>query len=105
MTPGGELMSGESLFGDIRKAYGTNPQFKIEIRNVTGRRLDRAGVLVLATYEEWQKNARNSKPANNARLSSVLFRQNPTAPNGFLWVRVHETWLPESVISVDPFDF
>ncbi|MFQ5994102.1 MAG: hypothetical protein ACE5K1_03330 [Acidiferrobacterales bacterium] len=105
VMPGGKLMSGKSLLGDIRKAYGTNPQFKIEIRNVVGRRLDKIGVLMLATYEEWQKNALNSKPANNARLSSALFRRDPSVPNGFLWVHVHETWLPEAVVSVDRFDF
>jgi hypothetical protein len=52
------------------------------------------GGLVLATYEEWQRQADGS---GSGRLSSVVFRQQPGTPNGLLWLHVHETWLPQAV--------
>ncbi len=30
---------------------------------------------------------------SNRRLSTVVFRVDPTGPNGLRWLRVHETWL------------
>ncbi len=61
--------------------------------------------IVLATYEEWQKGALNSKPPNNGRVSSAVFLKDRSRPNGLMWLHVHETWLPEAVVSADPFSF
>ena len=49
-----------------------------------------AGPLTLATYEEWQQTGDGTR----GRLSTVLFRDDPAAPNGLRWVHVHEVWLP-----------
>lgn len=102
--PGGKLLRGDALFADMRRAHGANPRFRIQIRNVEARRLGENGALILATYAGWQKNALNSKPPNNGRLSSALLKHDAAAPHGPLWLHVHETWLPEAVISMDPFD-
>lgn len=56
---------------------------------------------VLATYEEWQRNAIASKPADNGRIATALFR----AREQLRWIHVHETWLPRDVMAAGPFDF
>jgi hypothetical protein len=80
-------------------AHGSNPDFKIAIRNV---RLCRVmDGFVLATYEEWQRNAIASDPPDNGRVASVIFAN--TTP--IKWLHVHETWLPEAIASAGPYDF
>ncbi|MFQ5937836.1 MAG: hypothetical protein ACE5LB_15645 [Acidiferrobacterales bacterium] len=105
VLPEGRLWQGDVLFADMRHAHGTNPRLRIQIRNVETHVISKNSRLILATYEEWQKNAMNSKPPNNARLSTVLLRHDDAAPNGLLWLHVHETWLPEAVVALDPFAF
>ena len=80
-------------------AHGSNPDFRIAIRNVRLRRL--MGGFVLATYEEWQRNALASEPPDNGRVASVVF----AASSPLKWLHVHETWLPESIASQGPYDF
>lgn len=105
VMPGGRLLRGDTLFADIRQAHGVNPWFRIQVRNVGARSIGEDGTLVLATCEEWQKNALNSKPPNDARLSSALLKRDGAAPNGILWLHMHETWFPQAVVSADRFDF
>jgi hypothetical protein len=45
--------------------------------------------MAVMTYHELQLN--DGVP--NQRLSTVVFRQDPAAPNGLVWVHVHETWM------------
>ena len=47
--------------------------------------------LVVAAYVESHELAERS----NHRQSTVIFRRDAAAPNGLLWVRVHETWLTD----------
>ena len=49
--------------------------------------LHQFGYLVLATYEELQDNDSQV----NSQLSTVLFQQALTTPNGLRWLHVHET--------------
>jgi hypothetical protein len=56
---------------------------------------------VLATYEEWQRNALASKPADNGRIATVVFK----IGDPLKWVHIHETWLPEAVMAPDDYDF
>lgn len=105
VMPGGKMLRGDALFDDMRRAHGSNLQFRIHIRNVEAHTLGEDGDLILVTYEEWQKNALNSKPPNNGRLSSALLKRSAAAPNGLVWLHVHETWLPQAIVSADPFDF
>jgi len=99
VPPAGTLLSSDDLTGGIRAAYGSNPDFRIAIRNLRIRhRWDRH---LLATYEEWQRNARASTPPDNGRVATVLF----DVDRGFRWLHVHETWLPESLMRAGPYDF
>ena len=52
-------------------------------------RFDSADLLV-ATYEEWHQTGDRT----TARISTGVFRHEAGAPNGLLWLHVHETWLP-----------
>lgn len=54
------------------------------------RLLDATDDLVVARYVEahqWPDGR------SNRRLSTVIFRRDPTGPHGVRWLRVHETWL------------
>ena len=99
IPPAGTLLTLEDFQTGLRAAHGTNPDFRIAIRNVKLRRV--LDSHILATYEEWQRNALASKPPDNARIASVLFNRNQSLE----WLHVHETWLPEPVASAGPYDF
>ena len=102
--PGGTVMGKQGLIDGVRRGYGKSPGFGVQIRNVRLRPLDCPGHL-LVNYEEWQKNAVNSKPANNARFSSAVFRIVSADPIRLKWFHLHETWLPRAVMDAGPFDF
>jgi len=99
VPPAGTLLTLEKISTSVRDAHATNPEFKIAIRNVVVRR--QIGDHVLATYEEWQRNALASSPPDNARIATVFFRGGPSLE----WLHIHETWLPESVARAGPYDF
>jgi len=99
IPPAGITQRCEDFFPQVRSAHASNPSFRIAIRNVQVRREERG--LVLATYEEWQRNALASTPPDNGRVASVLFRR----AEGLRWLHVHETWLPEEVMRAGPYDF
>lgn len=44
--------------------------------------------LALATYEEWHDLDRT-----RGRISSVLFGESESAPNGLAWLHLHEVWI------------
>jgi hypothetical protein len=104
ITPGGALLEGAALWSAMRSAWGSNPGFKIEIRDVRERRVSTTR-LVIASYEEWQKNALEATPANNARPPSALLELDDRAPHGLRWLHLHETWLPTNRVAGDPFAF
>jgi hypothetical protein len=99
VPPAGTLRSLDQLADAVRSAHGTNPEFRIAIRNVTLRR--QPDGYLLATYEEWQRNALVSTPPENARIATVLFRN--SVP--LRWLHIHETWLPEAVSRAGAYDF
>ena len=89
--PGGQTLTRDGLLAGLRGAHGSNPDFRIVVRDVTVRFTP--GDTVLATYTEWQSGAKASARPNNARLSTVLMTRR--AP--FVWMHLQETWLPEDV--------
>lgn len=99
VPPAGVLLRLEDIAAAVRGAHASNPAFRIAIRNVVVRRV--ADDVVLATYEEWQRNALASTPSDNGRLATVVFSK--TEP--LRWLHVHETWLPEPVAAAGPYDF
>jgi hypothetical protein len=99
IPPAGIILSLDELSSGIKNTYDTNPDFRIVIRNVKIQRvLDNE---IIATYEEWQRNALASTPPDNGRLATVIFKK--TDP--LQWLHVHETWMPETVQAAGPFDF
>ena len=99
IPPAGNFLSLAELQSSIYQNHATNPDFRISIRNVKIQGIWDG--IVLATYEEWQRNALASKPPDNARISSVVFKQSESLQ----WLHVHETWMPESIASAGPYDF
>ena len=102
--PGGVTMGKDGLVTSVSYAHGCSPTYKTQIRGVRLRPLECDSHL-LANYEEWQKNAVNSSPSNNGRVSSAVFRIVTLEPIKLAWLHLHETWLPRAVIDADPFDF
>ena len=99
IPPAGIILNLNNLASSIREGYASNPDFRIAIRNVQVRR--QSSNYILATYEEWQRNALASMPPDNARMVSVLF----TNAHPLRWLHVHETWMPAETVNTDPFDF
>ncbi len=103
IQPAGILLERGQLLDQLRAGHGASPDFRIRIRNVVVRQSpDRAGTM-LATYEEYQKGARNSARSDNARLSSALFHRD--ANGRLVWLHIHETWLPEAKHAPASFRF
>ena len=100
IPPSGATLNVDDFVTGVRDRHGSNESFKIQIRNVQLRVV--TAEYIISTYEEWQRNALASKPADNARLATVVFRR---SESGFKWTHIHETWLPDSVTDLDPFDF
>jgi hypothetical protein len=89
VTPDGDRVARDAVLDSIRSRYGRDDPgaFDIAVRNVELRAAtdDHATV----RYEEWQEH----EGETTGRLSTVLFRTDPAAPGGLLWLDVHETWL------------
>ncbi len=94
----GRVMTGEMLKDGFERGYGSNENFRIQIRDVSIRQ--EIDDLVLATYKEWQVGATQSAP-NNARVTSVLLKM--TTP--ITWLHIQETWLPDAEREAGSFDF
>ena len=90
VDPDGTVLGRRPIVEAIRKAHGrwTQAPGRIRIENV---RLHQASEdFALATYEEWH----DLPGGGNGRLSSVLFGADPEAPNGLVWLHLHEVWIP-----------
>ena len=99
VSPEGAVLEFEALVAALRQGHGTNPDFRIAIRDVTVRAQSESHVV--ATYQEWQRNARASAAPNNARITTAVFAAGPP----LRWLQVHETWLPADVAAAGPYDF
>lgn len=98
VTPDGQRLTYDDLAAMLHGTHGTNPDFRIRVRDVEIRHETPDAVLV--TYTEWQTGARASA-ADNARVTTVqLTRDQP-----FRWRHIHETWLPEPLRAAGSFDF
>ena len=99
IPPAGVQLGLTDLISWIKTAHGSNTDFRIAIRNVKVHCV--MPTHVLATYEEWQRNAINSTPPDNGRIATVLFERG----EGLRWRHIHETWLPAEQIAAGPYDF
>lgn len=99
ISPDGHRLARDTLLDGLRAGHGTNPDFRIAIRDVTVQQ--DLGDHVLATYTEWQRGSRTSGQPENARVATVVM----TREKPFRWLSVHETWLPKDVRVAGSFDF
>lgn len=99
IPPAGHFLGLAQISDAIRSGYGSNPNFRIQIRNVQIQR--EMGGYIVATYEEWQKNALATTPPNNGRIATVIFED----ADPLRWCHIHETSLPEDVVSADEYNF
>lgn len=99
IPPAGTLLGLADLSSSVRSGYASNPKFRVQVRRVQVHR--EFDGYVLATYEEWQRNALASTPADNGRLATVLF----SSEEPLQWLHIHETWLPQGVMTEGPYDF
>jgi len=91
VSPGGTATGRDDLLAMLRAAYasGAEGALRIWTDNVSVRPLGDG--LFLARYEEWQESGGETK----GRVSSAVLRTDSSAPGGFSWLSVHETWLPD----------
>lgn len=102
ISPGGEVWPLAQLTKSMRTRHGSNPAFRLEIREVVLRReLDS---LFVATFEEWQRNATRG-PSSNGRIVTVLLQTDRVAPGGLAWLHLHECWLPSATVAAERFEF
>jgi hypothetical protein len=81
------MMEGEEIAGWIRRAHDTRRGFRLW---TTDHRLHYAGAGgALVTYREWQTR----DGVTTCRFSTAFFVAAATAPLGWRWRHVHETWL------------
>lgn len=90
IQPSGKTLSRADLLEPIRAAYGVNPDFRIQIRDVRLLGAWPADRLIHASYVEAQSGARNSEPDNDRR-STVLFE---VSQDRLVWRHLQETALP-----------
>lgn len=103
VQPNGERLDRTAILSGIESAYGANPDFRIEIRKT--RLVGREGSLLAVSYEESQKGAKNTDPADNARSALGILRLREAGNPRFLWLQLQETALPKTVVESDAFDF
>lgn len=92
VSPAGTATGRDDLLAMLRAAHCSSAEGALRIwtDSVSARSLGDG--LTLARYEEWQESGGETK----GRLSSAVLREDSSAPGGFLWLSVHETWLPSS---------
>lgn len=86
VVPSGRMRRREELTAGLREARGSDPSLTIRVEEPTLR--GSGPTWRLATYVERQRSGDDE----TRRISTVLFREHPEAPNGLRWVHVHETW-------------
>lgn len=100
--PAGRSFGKADFKGYMTGIYGSNPDFRIAIRDVKIRRVG-ADMAVL-NYEEWQRNAKDSDNPDNGRVTTMVLGKNSDCESIQI-LQVHETWLPDEVVANGDFDF
>ncbi|HSM40215.1 MAG TPA: nuclear transport factor 2 family protein [Afifellaceae bacterium] len=100
--PAGRMFGKKDFEGYMSGIYGSNPDFRIDIRDI---RIAHSGDdMAVVNYQEWQRNAKDSDQPNNGRLTTMVVGARPSG-DGIEILQVHETWLPEEVVAEGDFDF
>lgn len=102
IMPAGRSFGKKDFEGYMKSIYGSNPDFRIKIRNI--RLNDRSGDLAVVNYHEWQRNAKDSDEPNNGRVTTMVVRDRGAGAAPEI-LQVHETWLPKDIVASGDFDF
>lgn len=82
----GHIADRTTIINVIRNAHNQRHNIKIWTENHQIRQIKEG--LIVATYEEWQTTDETTQ-----RQATVVFQQDEAAPNGLLWLHVHESGL------------
>ncbi|MDW4550291.1 nuclear transport factor 2 family protein [Defluviimonas sp. D31] len=99
--PAGRRFGKADFKGYMSSIYGTNPDFRIKIRDIRVNHVN--GKMAVVNYQEWQKAAKDSDQPNNGRITTMVLGEKPSG--GVEILQVHETWLPDDVVATGDFDF
>jgi len=91
IQPSGQSLSRSDLLDPLFAAHGMNPDFGISIRDFGLLHVSPDGDIAAATYIEDQTGALNTAPADNSRITTVLFDVSGDNP---IWLHLHETAVP-----------
>lgn len=87
VAPGGTVENKSDLQQRLRQLYGSNNSISISIEDF--RPIYESDDFMVIGYVEWREtNARRS-----GRHATACFRAKDSAPNGWIWTYVHETWV------------
>lgn len=89
IAPDGGELNREKLALLLRDGWSAQRDMIIEVRHLAPVWVGDGAALL--DYEEWQCAGGNWQ----GRKSTALLRTDDDAPNGVVWVHVHETWLPK----------
>ncbi len=94
VTPDGATRTRDQVLGGVRDGHpggdgaSSAGATRFEIRNHRHRHtFDDVAVV---TYEEWQTRGDSSQ----GRVATAVFQAAEAAPNGVIWLHLHETMLP-----------
>lgn len=99
--PAGRRFGKEDFKGYMSSIYGSNPDFRIKIRDIRVNLVN--GKMAVVNYQEWQKAAKDSDQPNNGRITTMVLAEKSTG--GVEILQVHETWLPEELVANGDFEF
>ena len=88
VAPDGTVSAKPALLEGFSAAFGAVSPLVIEVRNAVLVVTDASTAIV--RYEEWQLQCANP----NARVSTAVMGLSQSAPLGWAWLTLHETWLP-----------
>ncbi len=100
--PAGRRFGKEDFNGYMSSIYGSNPDFRIKIRDVRVTHLNDG--MAVVNYEEWQRAAKDSDRPNNGRVTTMVVGEKRSG-EGIEILQVHETWLPDEVVAAGDFNF
>ena len=86
--PHGNSHDRSSVIEAVRAGHGHSDS--LVISTTDHRLLARRNGTLVAEYVEHHQLAETS----NHRITTAVFEAEPAAPNGVVWLRVHETWAP-----------
>lgn len=87
ISPNGVMIDYAAAVDWIENAHGSRTNFNIWIENF--RLHQQHDGVAIVTYDEWGE----SEDGVTSRVSTAIFADDETTPNGVRWLHVHETWL------------